>query len=136
MTWIEIINNASGSIGLCVAGFSGIIIALYQVRVHQKVIFKEHGELNFVTVDHCKVNSCNECGVHPETIQLLHDVKTIQQGNIHRMDSFEEAMKKSIEWREKHSDMLGAISTQLATLIANTVHMSSDIQELKDRVKA
>ena len=136
MTWVDVINNASGSIGLCVAGFSGIIIALYQVRVHQKVIFKEHGELNFVTVDSCKVNSCNECGVHPETIQLLHDVKTIQQGNIQRMNNFEEAMKDAIKARENHREMLSTIATQLATLIANSVHMASDIKELKEQAKA
>ena len=136
MTWIDVINNASGSIGLCVAGFSGIIIALYQVRVLHKVTFKEHGELNFVTTEQCSAKNCNECTSHPTTTQLLHDVKNIQQGNIQRMNNFEEAMKEGIKARENHREMLSTIATQLATLIANSVHMASDIKELKEQVKA
>ena len=136
MTWVEIINNASGTIGLGVAFFSGLIIALYQVRVHHKVIFRERGELNFVSIEKYELDQHKTCPVHEASISLIHEVKNIQQGNINRMNSFEESMKEAVKSREKNQEVMSVISTQLATLIANSVHMSSDIRELKEQAKA
>ena len=136
MTWVEIINNASGTIGLFVAGFSGIVIALYQVKVLHGVVFKKSGELNVVTIEHCNENNCKQCEAHIPSMDIVKEIKSIQNGNIHRMNSFEEAMKEARAYREKQQEVLGAISSQLATLIANSVHMASDIKELKEQVKA
>lgn len=136
MTWVEIINNASGTIGLCVAFFSGLVIALYQVRVHHKVIFRERGELNFVSVEKYELDQHKTCPVHEASIALIHEVKNIQQGNIQRMNSFEEATKDAVKSRDKIQETMAAINTQLATLIANSVHMSTDIKDLKEQAKA
>jgi hypothetical protein len=122
-----------------VAAF-GIIGALsvnyYKVKVHHRVLFGDKGELNFATPQQLEKFRHDTCPVHIESMDLIKSVKNIQVGNIQRMDSFEEAMREAVKAREKHQEMLGAVSTQLATLIANSVHMASDIKELKEQVKA
>jgi len=133
-TWVEIINNASGTIGLFVAFFSGLIIALYQVRVHHKVLFRERGELNFITLeDMRKVEASKHefCPVHTKSMSILTKVELTQANNIAKLSSLEESLKESAKSREEIHKTLNSINVNMATLIANMSNMANNIQELK-----
>jgi len=131
-----------------------LAVALYRVRVHHKVLFGEGGELNFITrqekdeiirAEWVKQDEKNKqiisaieatkhefCPVHMGSMEILQKVNMTQSTNIIRLNGLEEAIKESHTSREKIQDKLDVLTSQLATLIANTVHMASDIKDLKE----
>jgi len=108
-----------------------LAIALYRVRVHHKVLFDEKGELNFVTPKQLENVRHETCPVHQASMDMLKEVGLIQKGNIQRMNNFEETTKEAHKSRENIQEILHSLNIQIATILANTNNMASDIQELK-----
>jgi len=129
--------------------FGGFAIFGYRVRVHEKALFGPDGELNFVTKKENYVHLANQlkkdeeikvcidsvkhetCPVHESSIDLIKEIKSIQQGNIQRMNNFEEVVKEGKQSREKIQEALGVINSSLATVVANLHHVTSEIKDIK-----
>lgn len=149
--WSYLLTGAFSLVGT-------LAVVFYRVRVHHKVLFREHGELNFVTheqkdeiikqewnkqeeknkvmITALEKSRHEACPLHTASMDLIKEVKTTQQGNIQRMNNFEEAMKKAAEWREKNQETLGEIREKLSTLLERTSNMTESINDLKEQVKA
>ena len=124
----------------------GIIGALsvnyYKVKVHHKVLFGDHGELNLITqekqmeIDKAieqKLESAKdaECPFHCATIQTQNKIASQQNLNIQKIETLDSMVKDGQRIREEMNKKLTTICLNVNTLLTNQQHIANDVKELK-----
>ena len=129
----------------------GIIGALsvnyYKVKVHHKVLFGDHGEINFITQEKQKeidkeieekLSSAqhSECPFHGAISSTQTEMKSQQKLNVQKLESLEGMVKDGQRIREEMNKKLTTICLNVNTLLANQKHIAEDVRLLKGHISS